>query len=102
MRRIMSIALLGLHLCACIPIQPEPTEGLIDLASSLAKMDGHPDSTRYLELLRKLDACVREELEGNGSPVLTEAEGVAEIVYTLGALMAARTFERHEASGSGA
>ena len=93
--------LAGLLFCACVPIQPEPKDGLTDLASALAKLDEHPDPTEYLELLLELDVCVREELEGDATPILTEAESVAMTIYTLGALMAARTFERHEAIRTG-
>ena len=97
MRKTMIILLAGLLICACVPIQPEPKDGLRDLANALAKLDEHPDPTEYLELLLELDVCVRDEMEGDAPPILSEAESVAMTIYTLGALMAARTFERHEA-----
>ena len=46
--------------------------------------------------------CVWEELEGEATPNLSDAESVAMTIYTVGALMAARTFERHEAIRTGA
>ena len=98
----MSIMLAGLLFCACVPIQPEPKDGLTDLASALAKLDEHPDPTEYLELLLELDVCVWEDLEGESTPNLSDTESVAITIYTLGALMAARTFERHEAIRAGA
>ncbi len=66
---------------------------MTDLASALAKLDEHPDPTEYLELLLELDVCVWEDLEGESTPNLSDAESVAITIYTLGALMAARTFE---------
>ena len=36
LRKTMSIMLAGLLFRACVPIQPEPKDGLTDLASALA------------------------------------------------------------------
>lgn len=100
----MSIVLMGLLLCACVPIQSEPTDEFSDLANAMAKLDEKPDPTEYLELVLELDVCVREVLEGEGdaSPVLSEEERAAMTIYALGALMGARVFEWNEASRSGA
>ena len=101
MRKMLSIMLAGLLFCACVPIQPEPNDGFADLASALATMDENPDPSEYLELLLKLDPCVRDEMVGEGTPKFSEEESVALTIYMLGALMAARSFERQMAIKAG-
>ncbi|MCY4082934.1 MAG: hypothetical protein OXF54_22010 [Caldilineaceae bacterium] len=93
---------------ACVPItaetahvpSPENRASLQDLAQVFSKWDQHHDTSEYMDLLLHLEKCIWVAVEEEEADY-TDAEIVAQIIYTVGVLKTAASFERHESFISG-